>query len=174
MQSDNNQHNRFSPPNARKPRGNRPKHGSAPRAGGRAWYPARLPGQTAAQVRATRPRGATPGKVRPGDRFGRWTIPGIRQHTVPYHGFRCGCAWGGETPRTDPAVCYPVTVYEFVCRCDCGTVRTVNGGSLLYGYSLSCGCGTLPLARKDMRDDTDWSHSPACLCRDCDRGSVAV
>lgn len=111
----------------------------------RVWYPARLPGQPAVQVRATRPHGVPGGEVRKGDRFGRWTVESIRSHTARHHGFRCGCAWGWETPRTDPAVCFPVTKYEFKCCCDCGTVRTVKAGNLLYGRSLSCGCGDLIL-----------------------------
>jgi len=120
-----------------KPRAARPES--------RVWFPARLPGQPAAQVRATRPRGVEAGEVRKGDRFGRWTVESIRSRTAKRHGLPCGCAWGYETPRTDPAVCFPVKEYDFRCRCDCGTVRTIRAGNLLYGYSLSCGCGDLPL-----------------------------
>ena len=28
----------------------------------------------------------------------------------------------------------------YKCRCDCGTIRTVNAKNLKYGKSLSCGC----------------------------------
>lgn len=109
------------------------------------WYPPRVPGQPANQVRAIRPRGIAPGKVCTGDRFGRWTVKRIRHYLARHHGFPCRCMFGLETPRTCPEVCYPVTRYEFDCRCDCGTVRTVRSGNLLTGNSLSCGCGDVPL-----------------------------
>lgn len=51
-----------------------------------------------------------------GKRFGRWTIV-VRAETLP--GYRELC---------------------WLCRCDCGTVRTVGGGSLRSGASAGCGC----------------------------------
>lgn len=50
----------------------------------------------------------------PGDRFGRWVV--IQE----------------DESRGHP--------YHYICRCDCGTVRSVNRCSLVTGSSKSCGC----------------------------------
>lgn len=47
-----------------------------------------------------------------GQRFGRWTV----------------LAWDKSKPR------------HCICRCDCGTVKSVFSGSLKLGQSKSCGC----------------------------------
>ena len=58
-----------------------------------------------------------------GQRFGRWTVL-YEDGRMP----NGACAW--------------------MCRCDCGVERRVNGGSLRRGASQSCGC----LAREHCMD----------------------
>jgi hypothetical protein len=54
--------------------------------------------------------------IRIGDQFARWTVT------------------RSPEPRPDNPDWY------VTCRCTCGTVRAVRLDSLVYGYSLSCGC----------------------------------
>jgi hypothetical protein len=54
-----------------------------------------------------------------GQRFGRWTV--LKR---------------GPDKKSWDGVGHPA----WICRCDCGTVRLVNGASLRRGISLSCGC----------------------------------
>ena len=63
-----------------------------------------------------------PTDVRPGDRFGRWT--------VLYEGER------HLTPKGQ-------SLRACVCRCDCGEVKPVKLQNLTRGTSQSCGCLTL-------------------------------
>ena len=40
----------------------------------------------------------------------------------------------------------------YLCRCDCGSIVTCNGGSLLNGHTRSCGCyGHDVLVNRNMR-----------------------
>lgn len=55
-----------------------------------------------------------------GKRFGRWTV--LRRGPDIEIGYD-----GEHRPG-------------WICRCDCGTIRLVNGGSLRSGNSTSCGC----------------------------------
>lgn len=55
-----------------------------------------------------------------GKRFGRWLVLGI-----------------GEIIRLPRGY-----LRKWKCRCDCGTVKNVNGASLRFGTSQSCGCLT--------------------------------
>lgn len=53
-------------------------------------------------------------KIKPGTRFTRWTV-------IRFDGIKD-------------------TYSHYLCRCDCGTVRSVNTRSLTTGNSQSCGC----------------------------------
>lgn len=53
-------------------------------------------------------------EIASGTRFGKWTV----------------------IERT----CYRKESWRYSCRCDCGTVREVDGGTLRNGTSTSCGC----------------------------------
>lgn len=55
--------------------------------------------------------------ARPGDRFGRWTVVEDSKRSQ-----------GTNKSRLVD------------CRCDCGTERAVDWGSLVHGRSRSCGC----------------------------------
>ena len=71
------------------------------------------PGKVTGPVKA--PKENKKRTVEPGQRFGRWTVPG--QQMVTARGER-----------------------KWLCRCDCGTERYVLERSLLYNGSESCGC----------------------------------
>jgi hypothetical protein len=60
-----------------------------------------------------------------GKRFGHWLV--IRQD---------GMKW---------------SQYAYLCKCDCGTEKTVSGGALRKGASLSCGCISAARASKQMK-----------------------
>ena len=55
-----------------------------------------------------------------GQRFGRWTVIN-----------RCGTYKDPYGYGASPM---------WLCRCDCGKLRAVNGNSLRRGLSTSCGC----------------------------------
>jgi len=138
---------------------------------GRVWYPARLPGQRAYEVVATRPHGVCANQVKPGDRFGSWTVRKVQPRAV-------------LNPRY-PRYCWQEThdhhiqdpEYVFESRCDCGTPRTFHtyyDPGFLHGQPLSCGCwrrdvppATAYEVATATRTDTDWSHTAACLCQVC-------
>lgn len=65
-----------------------------------------------------------------GKRFGRWIV--LEQVPRPmYHVQQA--AW-------------------YRCRCDCGTVRDVNGATLRNGNSRSCGCLRNELSRQRLKE----------------------
>lgn len=59
-----------------------------------------------------------------GQRFGRWTV------------LRTTAKVDGDTHT------------QWICECECGTVKRVNGGSLRRGQSKSCGCMAAELTAK--------------------------
>lgn len=65
--------------------------------------------------------------IPPGTIFGRWTVT-------------------GETRRNDRRA--------MLCRCECGTTKTVYLGNLTAGQSTSCGCK----AREDIAPGTVFGH----------------
>lgn len=65
-------------------------------------------------------------RLYPGDRFGRWTVL-----------------------REDKSRGYP---YRYICRCDCGTVRSVMRRSLVTDSSQSCGCYHREVSAQQARD----------------------
>jgi hypothetical protein len=67
--------------------------------------------------------------IRPGDRFGRWTIVEV-------------------APRVKP-----MGNRRFICRCDCSSVKTVAAQSLTHGHTTSCGC-----RRKEVSRDRLTTH----------------
>lgn len=120
------------------------------------WFPPRLPGQSAANVRAmcaplvpgsqvTWPVLVDPSRVGIGDRFSSWVIVVMAHGHKRRHGHPCHCDWQSHTrpgcSYDDPGCpCYEFdTVYHVICRCDCGVVRPVSMDSLSTGSSLSCG-----------------------------------
>lgn len=64
-----------------------------------------------------------------GQRFGKWTVLSQLPKTVTKSG---------------------VNAYWVLCRCDCGTEKPVNQGSLRTGASKSCGCVFPGNRRKDI------------------------
>lgn len=67
-----------------------------------------------------------------GQRFGRWVV--IEQ---------------AERPEYIAA-----TAAFYLCRCDCGTERVLNGRSLRTGDSRSCGCLRADLNRERIKRET--------------------
>lgn len=47
----------------------------------------------------------------------------------------------------------------WVCKCDCGTIKEVHGGSLRYGSSVSCGCFKDEVQRKRLTTHGQTSNS---------------
>lgn len=66
-----------------------------------------------------------PRKLIAGRRFGRWL------------------AVSEETDQTKP--------HTVLCKCDCGTVRSVLAGNLTAGRSQSCGCLKSEVISRKMR-----------------------
>ncbi len=58
-----------------------------------------------------------------GKRFGRWLVTGVAHHNASKQ-------------------------LHWVCRCDCGTVKDVNGSTLRLGRSTSCGCRSSEMTTK--------------------------
>lgn len=69
-----------------------------------------------------------------GKRFGRWAVLSFSHHT--------------ERSRA-----------MFLCECDCGTRRLVDGARLKAGGSASCGCVKVPYNR-DKKSGACHGHSP--------------
>lgn len=67
-----------------------------------------------------------------GRRFRRWTV------LAP-----------AEKPEYSEA-----TARFYLCRCDCGTERVLNGRSLRIGDSRSCGCLRADLNRERIKRET--------------------
>lgn len=65
-----------------------------------------------------------------GKRFGKWTVL-----------------------NREPDIVSPAGTHytAWLCRCDCGTVRTVRSSSLLNGKSVSCGCEQRRIASETMQ-----------------------
>lgn len=63
-----------------------------------------------------------------GRKYGRWTVLNIEKRGY-------------------------LTYYK--CQCECGTIKTIHGGGLVYGKSKSCGC----LAREGAIKRTKHGHS---------------
>ncbi len=122
------------------------------------WLPPRGPGRSASQVRAALPpvvpgsRSDYPVRINPaciipGDRIGTWVIRFVQSYELRWHGWPCHCTWGTHNPfpqgcsHDNPQCpCHELYMeYVFLCECDCGTIKTKAGGSLITGHSLSCG-----------------------------------
>lgn len=73
-----------------------------------------------------------------GRRFGRWLVLGEGEHKY----------------------CGQHRILYWKCKCDCGTVRDVNGGSLKNGDSTSCGCWHYFMASGD--GNNNYRHG---MCR---------
>jgi hypothetical protein len=69
-----------------------------------------------------------------GRRFGRWTV--------------IECA--GKVGKA--------SALAYRCKCDCGTVKVVNGNKLRIGESMSCGCLKLEIHRKHCETGTRLYH----------------
>lgn len=65
-----------------------------------------------------------------GKRFGRWTV--LKRDPQNYYHI---------TPHPDGSKTYS-SMPRWICKCDCGTVKTVIGANLRNGLSRSCGCIT--------------------------------
>lgn len=74
--------------------------------------------------------------LKPGDRFGRWTVKG-------YAGLRAACAGSRNRVRV------------YLCVCDCGREREVRGTDLTRGRTRSCGC-----LRWDVRKERAEERKP--------------
>lgn len=112
----------------------------------------------------------TPSEIMPGMVFGHWTVIKFdhsNKHRVKY--FLCRCdVCGNERPVRGTALIDGTSTAcskacsssligltfgrwhvrkrdasnprNYICECDCGTIRSVFGGSLKQGASRSCGC----------------------------------
>lgn len=111
----------------------------------------------------------TPSDIKPGMKFGNWEVikfDHVNKHRIKY--FLCKCSCGAIRPvratalidKTSTAcskkcsdnltgqVFGEWTVLKrdlsrpryYICRCSCGTIRSVFGSGLKYGGTLSCGC----------------------------------
>lgn len=111
----------------------------------------------------------TPSEIKPGMRFGRWTVikfDHTNQHRIKY--FLCKCDCGTERAVRGTALiggtstgcskkCTddltgqtfgnwkvlkrdPNNSRNYICECSCGTVRSVDKNTLKNGKSKSCGC----------------------------------
>ena len=112
----------------------------------------------------------TPSDIKPGDRFGHWTVIEFHhtnKHRVKY--FLCKCDCGTVRPVRASALIQGTSIscsktcsmrlnigekygrweiiaidksrnHYYVCRCECGTTKSVNGSTLKNGTSKSCGC----------------------------------
>lgn len=77
-----------------------------------------------------------------GERFGRWLVVDLDKDR--------GC--GGNA--------------HWICRCDCGTIRSINANNLTSGYTSSCGCyGTESRSGENCRF---WNGGPiTAVCEYC-------
>ena len=46
----------------------------------------------------------------------------------------------------------------WLCQCDCGNTTIVKTGSLNYGSTRSCGCGSIEQARENLRNHAQRGH----------------
>lgn len=89
-------------------------------------------------------------ELKKGDRFGRWTVLG-RSETTPLSK-SYGAYW--------------------ICKCDCGQVRLIQGRDLRRKHTRSCGCSRLDQARerglksRKHRDADALSSGAYCRYRD--------
>jgi hypothetical protein len=83
------------------------------------------------------------------------------------HKKSCGCKWG-ENSRNDligqkfgrwtalkldeKTIKNKDKKIEWICKCDCGTIKNVIGGDLINGRNTSCGCFQKENARKLQRE----------------------
>lgn len=129
----------------------------------------------------------TPSEIKPGMKFGNWEVIEFHhknKHRVPY--FLCKCTVcgavrpvrGGSLTRGESTACskrcadsllgqtfgeWTVIAIDksqpskYVCRCSCGTTRSVFAGSLKQGTSRSCGCLKSKKAKKRFQKKAE-SH----------------
>ena len=127
----------------------------------------------------------TPSEIKPNMKFGHWKVIEFshnNKHRVKY--FLCECEVCGtirpvrgtalidgtstacsktcstsllglrfgrwEVLKIDKSV-----PRNYICRCDCGTIRSVFGGSLRQGVSKSCGCLKSELTKTRFRENAE-------------------
>lgn len=156
----------------------------------------------------------TPSEIQPGMKFGHWDVlkyDHTNKHRIKY--FLCKCdVCGTERPVRGTSLidgtstacsrqCTDTLIGQtfgewtvlkndksrpryYICRCSCGNIKSVYGGSLKYGTSKSCGCkknndakkryeenaffhigetyGYLTIVEPILKEDNYWYR---CICK---------
>ena len=126
----------------------------------------------------------TPSEIKPGMKFGHWEVIKFdhsNEHRVKY--FLCKCDCGAIRPVRGVALINGTSTScskacsnslegltfgywevlkrdqsqprKFICRCKCGTVRSVDGSSLKNGASKSCGCLKSEKSKEHNKDKAE-------------------
>lgn len=125
----------------------------------------------------------TPSEIQPGMKFGHWQVikfDHTNEHRIKY--FLCKCeVCGNIRPVRGTALINGTSTAcskscsesllglhlgkwevlkkdvskprNYICRCECGTVKSVFGGSLKQGSSKSCGCLKKKLAKERFKEN---------------------
>ena len=56
---------------------------------------------------------------------------------------------------------------RWLCQCDCGNQKIINGSSLLRGLTVSCGCNKLEKLKKYNYDNTNIFSYSYYFCTCC-------
>lgn len=129
----------------------------------------------------------TPSEIQPGMKFGHWQVIKFdhsNEHRIKYFLCKCevcgnirpvrGTALINETSTACSKSCSESllgltfgkwTVLKkdvskprnYICKCECGTIKSVFGGSLKQGSSKSCGCLKKELTKKRFQENAN-SH----------------
>lgn len=125
----------------------------------------------------------TPSEIKPGMKFGHWTVikfDHLNKHRVKYFLCKCDvcgtirpvrgsslvsgyskacskkCAdnlFGQKFGRWTVLKVDKSKPRNYICKCDCGTIRSVYGPSLKYGGTLSCGCASREHSKEKNKEN---------------------
>mgnify|MGYP003369435591 FL=1 len=129
----------------------------------------------------------TPSEIKPGMKFNHWEVikfDHVNKHRILYYLCKCdvcgtirpvrgsslisgyskACSqkcsdnlYGQKFGRWTVLKQDKSKKRNYICKCDCGTVRSIYGPSLKYGNTLSCGCASREHTKKKNRDSAE-SH----------------